>query len=202
MKRVTLYACMVIALALMVMPVIQPFAQDNINVRFATIDVSKITATADEVNVLDGITSDVDELNYTDITTAGLAEASKALVLDSDGSIAGIVGGVAIVNTSGVLTADEYGKTYYAGATMDQKCTLTLPSAAVGGNYEFIANDSDSLLVTTATGDTLLAMVDGAWTKYKTVASVAAAFRVLAVSNVYWCMLESGAGADSTITGY
>jgi len=87
MKRSQIYLCIAFAVALLVIPAIYTVAQDNINSRFATIDISKVTATADEVNALDGITSDVTQLNYLDITTPGTAEASKAIVLDSSKQI-------------------------------------------------------------------------------------------------------------------
>jgi hypothetical protein len=46
-----------------------------------------ITATAAEINKLSGVTSTTTELNYLDITTAGIAQASKALVLDASKQI-------------------------------------------------------------------------------------------------------------------
>lgn len=42
-----------------------------------------ITATADEINALDGLTATVDELNYNDITTLGTAEASKTITVSA-----------------------------------------------------------------------------------------------------------------------
>ena len=41
------------------------------------------TATADELNVLDGLTATTAELNYNDIATLGTGAASKAVVLDA-----------------------------------------------------------------------------------------------------------------------
>ena len=49
-----------------------------------------VTATYAEINVLDGITATTTELNYVDITTIGTAEASKALIVDSNKDISGI----------------------------------------------------------------------------------------------------------------
>ena len=43
-----------------------------------------ITATATEINVLDGITASTAELNYTDITTLGVAQASKCITADAN----------------------------------------------------------------------------------------------------------------------
>jgi len=42
-----------------------------------------VTATASEFNILDGVTADKDELNYVDGVTVGTAVASKAVVLDA-----------------------------------------------------------------------------------------------------------------------
>ena len=46
-----------------------------------------LTATAAELNTLSGITSDVTELNYNDITTLGLVEASKTVTADANAEI-------------------------------------------------------------------------------------------------------------------
>lgn len=43
----------------------------------------QVTATAAELNILDGLTATVAELNYLDITTLGTGAASKAVVLDA-----------------------------------------------------------------------------------------------------------------------
>ena len=52
---------------------------------------TSITATATELNVLDGYTGTTAELNYLDLSTgAGTAEASKAMVLDTNKDIVGI----------------------------------------------------------------------------------------------------------------
>ena len=53
-------------------------------------DITDLTATAAEINVLDGVTASTSELNYVDITTIGSAQASKAVVLDSNKDISGI----------------------------------------------------------------------------------------------------------------
>ena len=54
-----------------------------------TLGGTAITATASEINTLSGLTATTSELNYVD-TTPGTAEASKALVLDSNLDIVGI----------------------------------------------------------------------------------------------------------------
>ena len=49
-----------------------------------------VTATAAELNILDGITATTTELNYLDITSVGNAQANKALVTDNNINISGI----------------------------------------------------------------------------------------------------------------
>lgn len=46
-----------------------------------------ITATAAELNILDGVTATSAELNYLDITTLGTSEASKVVTADANGDI-------------------------------------------------------------------------------------------------------------------
>jgi predicted secreted protein len=46
-----------------------------------------VTATAAELNILDGVTSTAAELNYLDITTLGLTAASKAVTADANGVV-------------------------------------------------------------------------------------------------------------------
>ena len=46
-----------------------------------------VTATAAELNIMDGVTATTAELNYLDITTLGTSQASKAVTVDSDGDL-------------------------------------------------------------------------------------------------------------------
>jgi hypothetical protein len=46
-----------------------------------------VTATAAELNILDGATISTAEINYLDIAAAGTSEASKALVTDANGNM-------------------------------------------------------------------------------------------------------------------
>lgn len=46
-----------------------------------------VTSTAAELNILDGVTADATDLNYTDITTLGTVEASKVVTADSNGDV-------------------------------------------------------------------------------------------------------------------
>ena len=53
-------------------------------------DITDLTATAAEINVLHGVTSSTTELNYVDITTLGTVQASKAVTADSNKDITGL----------------------------------------------------------------------------------------------------------------
>ena len=71
-----------------------------------------ITATATELNILDGITATTAELNYVD-TTAGTAQASKALIVDSSRNISNInnislTGLLSTINTNDTATNINY----------------------------------------------------------------------------------------------
>ena len=46
-----------------------------------------VTSTAAELNIVDGVTATAAELNYLDITTLGTSQASKAVTVDSDGDL-------------------------------------------------------------------------------------------------------------------
>ena len=56
---------------------------------FAAVALSdlSITATASEINKLDGVTATTTELNYVDVTTLGTTEASKAVTADANGVV-------------------------------------------------------------------------------------------------------------------
>ena len=55
-----------------------------------------VTSTASEINILDGVTATTAELNYLDVTTLGTSAASKVVTADSSN----------IVNLSGVVNFD------------------------------------------------------------------------------------------------
>lgn len=52
-----------------------------------TLTTLGITATAAELNILDGVTSTTAELNYNDITTLGTSQASKVVTADANGDV-------------------------------------------------------------------------------------------------------------------
>ena len=65
-------------------------ATDNSNFKLLVVDHDILFASNDELNILDGVTADTAEINYVDVATTGVAEASKALVLDANSDISGI----------------------------------------------------------------------------------------------------------------
>ena len=52
-----------------------------------TLTTLGITASAAELNILDGVTATTVELNYNDITTLGTSEASKVVTADANGDV-------------------------------------------------------------------------------------------------------------------
>ena len=55
--------------------------------QFTSLGTSAVTATATELNLIDGYTGTTAELNYLDITTLGTSEASKVLTADASGDV-------------------------------------------------------------------------------------------------------------------
>lgn len=73
--------------------------------KFGGTDLSSALA---EAATLDGLTATATELNYTDVTTPGTAQASKAVVLDSNKDVAGL-GHVAGTDWTGAVIGDVTG---------------------------------------------------------------------------------------------
>ena len=73
-----------------------------------------ITANTSELNILDGVTATASELNYNDITTLGTSEASKVVTADANGD----------VSLSEELKAKSYNETVSAlsGTTPTVNC--------------------------------------------------------------------------------
>lgn len=89
-----------------------------------------ITATASELNILDGVTATTTELNYLDITTLGTSEASKAVTADANGDI----------TLGAELKATSYNETYSAlsGTTPSVDCeTGNVFALSTSGNTTF-----------------------------------------------------------------
>lgn len=75
---------------------------------------------------LSGITASAAEINALDITGAGTAQASKAVVLDSNLQVLGIRRGVALAEATGTLTAARSGELIVCAVD----AVITLPAAA------------------------------------------------------------------------
>ena len=145
------------------------------------------------------------------ITTDISLQNGETISNATDGQIAisGAFTGASILNvdvtTNTIIAATDYGKTYVFTDT-GNKWTATLPTAASGGNMDFIVDVADSGLVTAADGDSLKVMVAGAWTKYKTLSAVASAFRLKATDTKWWYVtdgtINTGSTTNNTIVPY
>jgi hypothetical protein len=62
-------------------------AAGEVNATTLQIAGTSITATAAELNILDGVTASTTEINYLDITTLGTSEASKVVTADANGVV-------------------------------------------------------------------------------------------------------------------
>jgi hypothetical protein len=61
---------------------------DGVTATAAEINIlDGVTATAAEINILDGVTATAAELNYNDITTLGTVQASKTVTADASGDV-------------------------------------------------------------------------------------------------------------------
>ena len=76
--------------------------------------LTSVTASTAEINTLTGVTATATELNYTDVTTLGTSEASKAVTADANGDVA----------LAAELKATSYNETYVAlsGTTPAADC--------------------------------------------------------------------------------
>ncbi len=89
-----------------------------------------------------------------------------------------------VVTVSGDTTSvaiSDLGKLFVAD-TIAAKAQRTLPAAVAGREVQFYVSDTDSLLITTASGDSLLS---GA-TKLKTTTSVAGTIKLHAIDAKFW----------------
>lgn len=127
-----------------------------------------------------------DSLNVTGVTS-----------LQGDVTIGGVGYGVATtyaVTSDTTLTAAQTGALWIA-RLIAAKYTATLPTAVAGQHMQFFVADSDSLLITAATGDSLVAE---SGTAYKTQSTVAGTVELVCPDAVRWYMV----GSTGTWTGY
>jgi len=128
-----------------------------------------VTATTDELNILDGVTSTATELNFVDGSTAGTVVASKAVVVDSNKDVSGfrnlsITGDLTVsgdditmgTNTSGhLLIAD--GTNYNPTAIENLSSISSLDNADVF----MVVDVTDNSLKKTTRSDIVAGLVTG-----------------------------------------
>ena len=96
-----------------------------------------MTATAAELNILDGVTATAAELNYSDITTLGSSEASKVVTADANG-VVGLVDGVTensetVTSTTNATTCDMQTGTFFKHV-LTENTTFTFSNPAASGS--------------------------------------------------------------------
>ena len=118
-------------------------------VSMTTLDIggTNITATAAELNILDGVTSTASELNLVDGITAGTVSASKAIIVDSNKDLTGLRN----LTISGDLTVSG------DDITMGTNTSGNL-LVADGTNFNSVAVGSLSEISSVASDDVLLAV--------------------------------------------
>ena len=118
-------------------------------VSMTTLDIggTNITATAAELNILDGVTSTASELNLVDGITAGTVSASKAVIVDSNKDLTGFRN----LTISGDLTVS--GDDITMGTNTAGNLLI-----ADGTNFNSIAVGSLSEISTVADDDVFLAV--------------------------------------------
>lgn len=121
--------------------------------------VSDLTATAAELNVLDGITSTTAELNYTDGVTSGIQTQLNAKAPTASPTFTGTV---TLPGTTSVGSVSSTELGYLDGVTsaiqtqLDAKAPKTQPVDTKTANYTITAADAGDLVYfTAATGVTL-----------------------------------------------
>jgi len=118
-------------------------------------EIGDLTATAAELNTLDGYTGDVSDLNKLDVTTLGTSEASKVLTADANGVVT-FDNGISeefttITSSSNTATIDlQDGTNFYHDLTENVTYTFSNP-ASTGKVSAFtlkIAQDSTARTIT------------------------------------------------------
>jgi len=95
-----------------------------------------ISATAAELNLLDGVTATTTELNYVDVTTLGTTEASKAVTADANGVVT-FDNGIseeytAVTSSSNATTVNLQDGTNFSH-TLTENTTFTFSNPASSG---------------------------------------------------------------------
>ena len=98
--------------------------------------LSDVTSTAAELNILDGVTATTAELNYLDVTTLGTTEASKAVTADANGVVT-FDNGIseeytAVTSSSNATTVNLRDGTNFSH-TLTENTTFTFSNPASSG---------------------------------------------------------------------
>jgi hypothetical protein len=123
------------------------FFDGTVHTDAINLDGTAITATAAEINILDGVTSTAAELNLVDGITAGTVSASKAVIVDSNKDLTGLRN----LTISGDLTVSG------DDITMGTNTAGNL-LVADGTNFNSIAVGDLSEISTVANDDVFLAI--------------------------------------------
>jgi len=101
-----------------------------------TLTTLGITASAAELNILDGVTASTAELNYNDITTLGTSQASKVVTADANGVVTfdnGITEKfTAVTSSSNATTVNSHDGTVFSH-TLTENTTFTFSNPASSG---------------------------------------------------------------------
>tara|TARA_B100000123_G_scaffold95415_2_gene69484 strand:+ start:1801 stop:4509 length:2709 start_codon:yes stop_codon:yes gene_type:complete len=107
-------------------------------VSLTTLDIggTNVTATAAELNILDGVTATTAEINYLDITTLGTTEASKVVTSDANG-VTKFDNGIqeestAVTSSSGSATLNLRDGSVFTH-TLSEDVTYTFSNPAASG---------------------------------------------------------------------
>ena len=116
-----------------------------------------VTSTTAELNILDGVTSTASELNLVDGITAGTVSASKAVIADSNKDVTGFRN-VTLTGELDAATLDISGDADIDGTTnldvVDIDGQLTISDGSAGAPALAFGSDTDSgIYITTATND-------------------------------------------------
>jgi hypothetical protein len=95
-----------------------------------------VTSTTAELNILDGVTATAAELNYNDITTLGTSEASKVVTADANGVVT-FDNGIseeftAVTSSSNATTVNSRDGTVFSH-TLTENTTFTFSNPAASG---------------------------------------------------------------------
>lgn len=91
-----------------------------------------VTSTTSELNILDGVTATTAELNYNDITTLGTSQASKVVTADANGDI----------TLSEELKAKSYNETY---VSLSAAASVTI-DCETGNVFALTTNQNTTLV--------------------------------------------------------